>query len=229
MPSKQVPPETTAWHLRPRNIRISLLLKCTIGIGALLLLLEGNYQAAFESLIILSITFLPLVMGKRFHVRIPHEFDTLAIIFIYMSLFLGEVYGYYARFWWWDLVLHVGSGFLLGILGFLLVYVLNQNQRIDLHLTPFFIALFAFMFAMGIGTLWEIFEFAMDSIFGLNMQKSGLVDTMWDLIVDCLGALTISILGYGYLRTEEHDSFLERMIQRFAASNPSIFKHRRKD
>lgn len=229
MPPQQEQPETTAWHLLPRNIRIGLLLKCAIAIGALLLLLEGNYQAAFESLVILSVTFLPLVMGKRFHVRIPHEFDTLAIIFIYMSLFLGEVYGYYARFWWWDTVLHTGSGFLLGILGFLLVYVLNQNPRIDMHLTPFFIALFACMFAMGIGVLWEIFEFAMDSIFGLNMQKSGLVDTMWDLIVDCLGALTISILGYGYLKTADHDSFLEHMIQRFIASNPRIFRRRRKD
>jgi hypothetical protein len=40
----------------------------------------------------------------------------------------------------------------------------------------------------------------MDSLFGLNMQKSGLRDTMWDLIVDALGALVVSILGYLYLK-----------------------------
>ena len=210
--------------MRRVNISIGLVLKCAIAVGAVLLFLEGNYQAGFESLVILCVTFLPLVMGNHFKLRIPHEFDTLAVIFIYMSLFLGEVHGYYVRFWWWDLVLHVGSGFLLGILGFLLVYILNQNDRVDMHLNPFFIALFAFMFAMGIGALWEIFEFAMDSIFGMNMQKSGLIDTMWDLIVDCMGALTISILGYGYLKTEGNDSFLERMIQRFIRSNPRIFR-----
>jgi hypothetical protein len=40
----------------------------------------------------------------------------------------------------------------------------------------------------------------MDSLFGINMQKSGLPDTMWDLIVDALGALLVSIVGYFYLR-----------------------------
>ena len=59
----------------------------------------------------------------------------------------------------------------------------------------------------------------MDQIFGLNMQKSGLVDTMWDLIVDTIGAAVIAILGYGYLRTSEVDSFLERWIERFLREN----------
>jgi hypothetical protein len=208
------------------NKRISLVLKLLIGVGALLLFLDGNYQAGFESLLILAITFLPLLMKKQFQLSIPHEFESLAIIFIYMSLILGEVHGFYARYWWWDLVLHMGSGFLLGILGFLLVFVMNQNERVDMQLSPAFIALFAFMFAMGIGALWEIFEFAMDSTFGMNMQKSGLVDTMWDLIVDCTGALTISLLGYGYLKTEGVDSFLEQMIQRFVESNPDLFRAR---
>ena len=59
------------------------------------------------------------------------------------------------------------------------------------------------------GALWEILEFAIDQTFGTTMQKSGLVDTMWDLIVDGLGALTISILGYGYLSAAGSESFLE--------------------
>ncbi len=206
---------------------IGVFLKATIGIGALMLLLGGNYQAAFESLTIMLVTFLPIMTARYFHIRIPLEFDTTAVIFIYMSLFLGEAQNFYLRFWWWDLVLHSGAGFLVGITGFLLVYVINQNRRIDMHLTPGFIALFAFMFALGFGSLWEIFEFTMDSFFGLNMQKSGLVDTMWDLIVNGISALTISLLGYGYLKTAGDDSFLEQVIQRFIIANPRIFRKRR--
>ena len=206
---------------------IGVFLKATIGIGALMLLLGGNYQAAFESLTIMLVTFLPIMTARYFHIRIPLEFDTTAVIFIYMSLFLGEAQNFYLRFWWWDLVLHSGAGFLVGITGFLLVYVINQNKRIDMHLTPGFIALFAFMFALGFGSLWEIFEFTMDSFFGLNMQKSGLVDTMWDLIVNGISALTISLLGYGYLKTAGDDSFLEQVIQRFIIANPRIFRKRR--
>lgn len=204
--------------------RVSYFLKLVLALGTGLLVLQGRYQAAIEVAIILCITFLPLLLGQRFQVKIPHEFESLAVVFVYMSLFLGEVQGYYARFWWWDIVLHTGSGFLLGILGFLLVYVLNEKEDIELDLHPKFIAFFAFIFAMGMGSVWEIFEFSMDQLFGMNMQKSGLVDTMWDLIVYGVGALIISILGWGFLRTRERDSFLEKWIDSFIDKNPHLFK-----
>ena len=226
-----LPKEETAEVHQTQAVNVSrwigIFLKVSIGLGAVLLLSEGNYQAAFESLIIVLVTFLPIMMARYFHIKIPLEFDTVAVVFIYMSLFLGEVQDFYTRFWWWDLVLHSGAGFLVGITGFLLVYVLNQNRKIAMHLTPGFIALFAFMFAQGIGSLWEIFEFAMDSFFGLNMQKSGIVDTMWDLIVNGLSALVVSLLGYGYLKAKGEDSFIEQMIQRFIVANPRIFRKKR--
>jgi len=226
LPKEEVPEVQQAQFINlPRWIGI--FLKASIGLGSVLLFSEGNYQAAFESLIIMLVTFLPVLMGRYFHIRIPLEFDTMAVIFIYMSLFLGEVRGFYFRFWWWDLILHAGSGFLVGIMGFLLVYVMNQNKRIEMHLSPRFIALFAFMFAQGIGSLWEIFEFAMDSFFGLNMQKSGIVDTMWDLIVNGISAMVISLLGYGYLKAAGDDSFLEQLIQKFIRANPRIFRKKR--
>jgi hypothetical protein len=208
--------------------KVSLFLKSTIGIGAVLLFFEGNYQAAIESLIIMFASFLPVIMARHFQLKIPLEFDTIAVIFIYMSLFLGEVQGFYGRFWWWDLVLHASSGLLLGITGFLLVYLLNQDKNANVHLKPGFIALFAFMFAQGLGSLWEIFEFLMDFFFGLNMQKSGLVDTMADLIINAVAASTIALLGYGYLKTPAVDSFLERLIHKFVAANPALFRKRRK-
>jgi len=209
---------------------VTLLLKITLIVGAVIALYQGRYQAAAEILVILSITFLPLLLGKRFDVRIPHEFEFLAIIFIYAALFLGEVHGYYTRYWWWDLMLHGGSGLILGILGFLLVYVLNENEDIDLSLTPGFMAFFAFVFAMAFGAIWEIFEFTMDQVFGMNMQKpmlndpSGLTDTMWDLIIDAIGAGIISALGYIHLRNKGSDSFLEKWIDEFIERNPRLFR-----
>ncbi|MAM71007.1 MAG: hypothetical protein CMP91_07705 [Gammaproteobacteria bacterium] len=205
--------------------RLSFFLKTALVIGAISTFWQAQYQSTFEILLILLITTLPVVLGNRFDVRIPHIFETFAVIFVFMSLFLGEVYDYYGRFWWWDKVLHTGSAFLLGVLGFLLVYVLNEKKEIELELNPSFMALFAFMFAVSIGAIWEIFEFTMDQIFGLNMQKSGLVDTMWDLIVDCLGAMVVSVFGWIYIKDRENDSFLERWIEDFIEKNPKLFQH----
>lgn len=209
--------------------RLSFFLKAILVIEAAAALWQGQWVTAAITIGILLITLFPLLMKKRFRILIPPEFELLAIAFIFASLFLGEVRGYYTRFWWWDIALHTGSGLLLGIVGFLLVYILNETEDIGLTMKPGFVALFAFLFAVSIGALWEIFEFSMDSFFGMNMQKpmlgdpSGLTDTMWDLIVDTVGALVISVLGYGYLKAVGKGSFLERWIGAFIQSNPRLF------
>ena len=208
---------------------LTLLLQLTLLIGAILAVTQGRWLTAIATTGIIVVTFLPLILGRRFAVQVPPEFEVLAVVFVYASLFLGEVHGYYIRFWWWDAILHVGSGFLLGILGFLLVYILNEHEDVDVHMRPRFVALFAFMFAVGMGALWEIFEFAMDQLFDLNMQKSGLVDTMWDLIVDMVGAASISLLGWSYLRKAGSSSFLERWIAAFVAANPRLFTPHERD
>lgn len=206
------PPLSPAARLARRPITASIhaiLIISTVGAA-----LQGQWLAAATTLGIVFVALLPALLGRRFNLNMPAGFELLAILFVFGSLFLGEVHGYYTRFWWWDALLHTGSAFLLGILGFMLVYLINQKQLGATTLKPSFMALFSFSFAVSLGALWEIFEFAMDQIFGMNMQKSGLVDTMWDLIVDVVGAAIIAILGYGYLKTPEIDSFLERWIAR---------------
>ncbi|MDJ0767061.1 MAG: hypothetical protein QNJ97_29065 [Myxococcota bacterium] len=212
--------------MRKRTIHrwTTLTLQLLLVLGLILAMLQARWLAALVTMAIMLVTMLPVALGKRFQVYIPPEFEALAVVFIFASLFLGEVGGFYTRFWWWDVVLHTSSGFLLGILGFLLVHVLNEKEDIDLHMKPRFVALFAFMFAMGLGAVWEIFEFAMDSIFGMNMQKSGLTDTMWDLIVDAIGALAISVLGLFYISNRGNESFLESWIKQFFEHNPRLFR-----
>jgi hypothetical protein len=200
-----------------------------MGIDLILILLEGNWLNALLISIIIAIILAPVVLGERLPVRVPAEMQLVALAFVFAALFLGEIRSYYDRFWWWDIALHTSSGLLLGIFGFLLVYVLNESRNIDLHMRPRFVALFAFLFAVTAGALWEIFEFTMDGLFGLQMQKpmlgddSGLTDTMWDLIVDTAGALAISGLGWWYMHRDE-ESFIDNWIHKFIAKNPRMFK-----
>jgi len=191
-------------------------------------LVEQQWLNVFLISTIIAIIVAPVVLRERLPVRLPAEMQLAALVFIVASLFLGEIRSYYDRFWWWDIVLHASSGLLLGILGFLLVYVLNESRNIDLHMRPRFVALFAFLFAVAVGAIWEIFEFTMDTLFGLRMQKpmlgdaSGLTDTMWDLIVDTLGAAMISGLGWWYMHRDT-DSFIDVWIHKFIARNPRLF------
>lgn len=213
--------------------RLTFILQALLMLG---LVAEIWSQQWFNAVItsgIILITFAPLYLQKHFHVFITAEFVLIAIAFIFASLFLGEIHDYYTRYWWWDIALHTVSGVLLGIVGFLLVYVLNETEKIGVNMKPGFVAFFAFLFAVGVGALWEIFEFGMDGFFGMNMQKpmlgdpSGLTDTMWDLIVDTLGAFVIAVLGYGYLKTAKNESFLERWIHAFIRGNPRLFRRKK--
>ena len=105
---------------------------------------------------------------------------------------------------------------------------MNPN-RVRRFAIPGFVAFSAFLFAVGIGAIWEIFEFCMDGFFVSNMQKemlgdpSGSTDTMWDLIVDTLGAIVISVLGYGYFKSGKKESFPEPWIDTFIQNNPQFF------
>ncbi|MBL8199378.1 MAG: hypothetical protein JNK40_00265 [Chromatiales bacterium] len=210
-----------------RGIVFAVVIAMTI--EAVVMLLEAEWMNAFLVMMIMGVILAPTLLDRRLPVCIPAEFQVLALVFGFAALFLGEVRSYYQRFWWWDIALHAGSGLLLGILGFLLVYVLNESRRVDVHMRPGFVAFFAFVFAVAVGALWEIFEFAMDGLFGMNMQKpmlgdpSGLTDTMWDLIVDALGAGTISLFGWWYMRRSRR-SFIENWIGKFIASNPHLFR-----
>jgi uncharacterized membrane protein YjdF len=217
--------------LAPRVRRwVVAIVASIMALDLVFILLEGQWLNAFLVTLIMAVILAPVVFRERLPVNVPAELQILALMFTFAALFLGEVRSYYERIWWWDIALHASSGLMLGILGFLLVYVLNESRNIDLHMRPRFVALFAFLFAVSVGTLWEIFEFSMDRIFGTRMQKpmlgdeSGLTDTMWDLIVDTLGALLISIFGWWYMRRGAR-SFIEVWIQKFIARNPALFKH----
>ena len=152
------------------------------------------------SLLTLFLTFLPAIVGKRWHVHYPTEFEFTIMIFIFCSIILGSIGSFYERFSWWDIFLHMLSSVIIALIGFSIVYLLNRGSIKKINLSHSFVALFAFSFAISIGALWEIFEYTMDFLLDWNMQRSGLNDTMSDLIVDSIGAFSVSLLGYFYMK-----------------------------
>lgn len=154
----------------------------------------NNWVSLFFTFLILLLVLSPYLIEKRFNIDIPEELEIVGVFLAYFSLYLGEIRGYYVKIWWWDVFLHGTASLAFGLIGFTVLLVLYKKGRVGRN--PFWISIFAFSFAIAIGTVWEIFEFLMDSIFDLTMQKSGLVDTMWDLIIDSVGALISSAIGY---------------------------------
>ena len=170
---------------RPESEYILMLLQCTAGV---------------------LIMFLPALSknsASRYQARC-----TSYLLFSCSVRYTLVKCGILIQFKHWDVLLHAIGGGMLGALGFSFVALLNKEERVPVNLSPLFVSLFAFCFAVMLGVLWEVYEFAFDGLLGLNMQKFALEDgtlmvgrealmnTMKDLIVDAVGALAISVIGY---------------------------------
>ncbi|MBQ9985344.1 MAG: hypothetical protein IJP38_03445 [Oscillospiraceae bacterium] len=151
---------------------------------------------------------LPSALERKWSFELPNYMSILYFIFLYCAIYLGEVRNFYYLVPHWDTILHAFSGAMLGALGFTLVRILNDSDKVKVALSPSFICLFAFCFALAVGAIWEIYEFTGDALFGLNMQKfrlsdgtelighSALSDTMKDIIIDAIGAFIVTFIGY---------------------------------
>ena len=211
-----------------RNVYLALtyVIQALLGVGLVLFLLRRNWENVFLTAIVILLTLAPAFLFRRYRVVIPPEFQLVAALFVFLSLFLGSALDFYYRFWWWDLVLHTASGFLLGIIGFVVLFVLNQTDRVRPAMTPAFISFFGVTFAVTLGVVWEIFEFAVDTVRPeLNMQstETGVRDTMVDLIVDTAGAVVVALMGYAYLRTGRY-SFIADGVRAFVRKNPRLLR-----
>jgi len=175
--------------------------------------------------IALILTFLPELVEKKYKIDIPEEFEIWILIFVYLSLYLGEVQNFYELFWWWDTLLHGFSAISIGLLGFVVMLYLEQGNHVKAK--PILICLLAFLFAVALGALWEIFEFTMDQTLGSTMQDNSLVDTMVDLIVDTIGAFIGALVGFIYLKNQ--NSRWGFTINSFVNLNSSLFKKIKKD
>lgn len=190
---------------------ISWIFKALLVLAGGIAVFTGDWINLALAVFTLFLTFLPSIINKRLQLDLPTEFEIIILLFIFLSLYLGEIQLFYRRLWWWDIFMHSVSGVIIAIFGFALVYSLNKQK--PLKLSSGFVAMFAFSFSLALGASWEIFEFFMDSVWGINMQKSGLVDTMWDLIVDAMGAMAVSLLGYLYLKNGRRP--YKRVVERF--------------
>ncbi|WP_292020556.1 hypothetical protein [Maritimibacter sp. UBA3975] len=181
----------------------------------------GDLMIGTVGMATLALTVAPAVMAERFHLRIPIYFYAGVVLFLFGTVFLGEAFDFYERFWWWDIALHGTSAVGFGVVGVVLTLLMFEGNRYDAP--AYAVAGIAFAFAVTIGTMWEIFEFGMDQIFGLNMQKSGLMDTMTDLIVDCVGAALGAASGYAFLRGRSRYG-LSGMIAEFINRNRRYYR-----
>ncbi|MBE5822282.1 MAG: hypothetical protein E7311_06850 [Clostridiales bacterium] len=200
-----------------RTSKISMIVTYFVRLVLICLFIRGCVKHDHANTLVIILTFIltyfPSILKRRFGVYLPIRLEITITVFLFAAQVLGEIHGFYDKISWWDTMLHTTTGIILGLVGFLFVYLLNENGDKNVNLSPVFVVIVAFCFAMTLGVFWEFFEYGSDRLFGYNMQKfrlpgqDGLVDTMDDLIVDAVGSLVACIFGWIYMKKKKDTLF----------------------
>ena len=184
-------------HKQPAVFAVYVALRLIVLAELVMSIIRGEYESTFICLLVLALFILPFFIQQNFGIQLPSVLEIIILLFIFAAEILGELECYFITYPNWDSMLHTTTGFLCAATGFALIDILNRNSRIKFQLSPVYVALAAFCFSMTVGVLWEFFEFGMDRVFHLDI---GLYDTMEDLFVNFIGAVTFSVIGYFYIK-----------------------------
>ena len=202
------------------------LIRCILGSREMLEVYVNQIQMCVLALICLNI---PVFFQKRLKVRVPDFIAVIVYLFIFIHFILGEIYRFYDSYALFDKTLHTVGGAVIAFIGFSVVLSLNHLRSGNVRLSPFFIVLFSFCFALSIEYIWELVEYAVDGIsyriggfeHAANMQRwkdgviwseelgryvstdirgSGLADSMQDMLVNIIGAVVVCVAALIGLR-----------------------------
>lgn len=172
----------------------------TLGAAASLLFYSVTHATNFNSLIVIQIvvgSIIPLVLivlTDLLKIKFPMIFN-LAIVFqIGLSIYLGNGFSFYVLIPFYDKILHTYFGFICSLIIFCLLLYYNGEQ------VPTPLLLFVVFFStLGIGGIWEIFEYICDYFtggdsLGVTKYNHPCTDLIWDLIVTGFGIIVFYIL-----------------------------------
>lgn len=199
--------------------RLAWLLRLLILGTAVIHLIEGAVLYALLCVVVIVALMAPALLAGTKRANFPIEIELAALWGAVSDMTLGRLAGLYDGTVWFDKALHFGNSFLIGILAFLIICALHCSGR--LRTSYLANVLIIALLALGIGALWEIFEYAADLYFNRGAQGSpvmaALDDTMWDLILDGAGGTFGGIVGSAYLRFSRRT---RRQMEAFARFVP---------
>ena len=181
---------------------------------------EANDQAGWLGLLGFMISFIPDILRRYARFVIPFTYEVGLMMFIFLSLIVGEYFDLYGKFLWWDDMLHFVSGLVVGCIALLVLHIDDVRKRSVSR--PWLAAMFVFSLVLATASAWEIVEFSVDKLAHGHMQY-GLDDTMVDIINAGIGALVMAVVGFLYYKFAR-GKWLRGMFDTFVKHNPYVVK-----
>ncbi len=186
---------------------------------------RGDFEAMAIALIGFVLSVVPEFIFKRLKLTLPLYYELLIVGFIVASLMLGELFDVYSKFWLWDSVLHLSSGVIIGYIGYMILFTLRMQDK--LNVSPGMMAFLTFSVSMMVAAMWEVIEFSIDELYGATMQH-GNFDTMKDIVLAMIGSVIATAAAYWHHRWPE-SSPLKNQLKSFFQVNKHLLPKSKKD
>lgn len=175
-----------------RKVNIFTFIICFIYlVSAIYSLLKKEFGTIGLIASCIGVNIVLLISNKKLNRLVDNNIYVILSLFIMASILFGTSFGFYDSIKYYDDFLHLWSGIVSTNIAYILIRCFINSECIK-GINKIFIITFLFMFTMGLASLWEVAEFSLDSLFGMNTQIGGLSDTMIDMI-DALAGGIISI------------------------------------
>jgi len=189
---------------KPFGLYLAYLFQFLIAANIFIALSLGEYSQVFGGVLALGLTLVPALVTRRGNITLPWEINLLVAVSLYIHV-MGHVAEYYVTFApYYDKLAHLVASVTVGLIALFLA--LLAERRGEVRLTGPAVILFILMSTLAAGTVWEIYEFAVDQVFGTSLQF-GNTDTMWDLVVDLVGGAIVAAGAAIVLARGEEDRF----------------------
>ena len=160
----------------------------------------------------IGLCLIPTLYSRWMKVRIPLNACLIYHLFVFLAQFLGTYLGAYGYFEWWDVMLHLVSGILVGYAGLVLLVTLDKDKVLFTKQYAGLLALIIFTITVTGAGCWEIIEFIGDTFLGMNAQLGSLQDTMEDIICGTIVGAGFSIY-VGVRMYQENSSCIKELLQ----------------
>ena len=136
---------------------------------------------------------LPDLLERLFKMKVALPLYLFVLAYAICPM-LGHAYKFYYRIAWWDTLLHTVGGVVFAIFGAYLPKVFLKKNDVNLLLC----AAFGLFFSISVSAVWEIIEYAADSLLHTDMQQDTIVSSLYSyLIGDKVGEIGAIETIYG--------------------------------
>ncbi len=156
--------------------------------------MNGGINLFRIGIMVITLWIVYFIYNKTFLKKSKISFY-LIYTFIVMAMYGGSIIGFYTIIPMYDKLLHLISGVIIAIMGYILFLYLNKVDERDIK-NQYMGIIFSILVSISAAAVWEIWEFTIDQLFGFLSQNNSLVDTMIDIICGTVMGIITNIPIY---------------------------------